>query len=93
MRASLGQKNEVSASTLSRLRLGEERGMRRTRRDVLYCEGPGDIVNAYKSWKEGINHLSETNVTFSGQVFEFRRSENLSLYAVSLFARADKLIE
>jgi glycogen(starch) synthase len=67
--------------------------MSRRRSDVLYCEGPGDIVSAYKSWKEGINHLSETSVTFSGQVFEFCRSENLSLYAVSSFARADKLVD
>jgi glycogen synthase len=67
--------------------------MTRRQCDVLYCEGPGDIVAAYKSWKGGGDHLSETGVTFSGQVFEFCRLENLTLYAVSCCARAETLTD
>lgn len=58
------------------------------RRDILYCEGPGDIVDAYAAWKGKADFLSATSTTFSGQVFEFCRLENLSLYALSYCATA-----
>jgi glycogen(starch) synthase len=57
------------------------------RRDVIYCEGPGDIVASYASWRRGKDYLDETSVTFSGQFFEFCRLEKLSFYAVSRFAK------
>ena len=62
-------------------------------RDVLYCEGPGDIVASYASWKRGINHLSETSRTFSGQFFEFCRLENLTFHAVSYCTRAETVVD
>jgi glycogen synthase len=58
------------------------------RRDVLYCEGPGDIVASYASWQRGDDYLGETSVTFSGQFFEFCRLEKLSFHAVSRFAKS-----
>jgi glycogen(starch) synthase len=63
------------------------------RRDVLYCEGPGDIVGAYRAWKRGGDVLSETSVTFSGQLFEMCRLENLSVYALSYCPRAETIVD
>jgi glycogen(starch) synthase len=57
---------------------------------VLYCEGPGDIVASYASWKRGIDHPSET---YSGQFFEFCRLENLTFHAVSYCIRAETVVD
>jgi glycogen(starch) synthase len=62
-------------------------------RDVLYCEGPGDIVAAYASWKRGIDHLSETSLTYSGQFFEYCRLEKLTFHAVSYCDRAETVVD
>jgi glycogen(starch) synthase len=67
--------------------------MNRQHYDVLYCEGPGDIVSAYDTWKQGRDFSSETSVTFSGQVFDFCRLEKLSVCAISYCARADQVID
>jgi glycogen(starch) synthase len=61
--------------------------------DVLYCEGPGDTVASYASWKHGTDHLSETSLTFSGQFFEFCRLENLTFHAVSYCTRAETVVD
>jgi glycogen(starch) synthase len=64
------------------------------RRDVLYCEGPGDIVGAYKAWKCGGDVLTETSTTFSGQLFEMCRLENLSTYALSYcYSDAETIVD
>jgi glycogen(starch) synthase len=63
------------------------------RRDVLYCEGPGDIVPSYASWKRGIDYPSETSVTYSGQFFEYCRLEKLTFHAVSYCARAESVFD
>jgi glycogen(starch) synthase len=63
------------------------------RRDVLYCEGPGDIIRAYRAWKHGGEALTETSTTFSGQLFEMCRLENLSVYALSYCARAETIVD
>jgi glycosyltransferase involved in cell wall biosynthesis len=52
-------------------------------RDVLYCEGPGNIVAAFEAWRAGTGVMSETSVTFSSQIFDACRAERVSLYAVS----------
>jgi glycogen(starch) synthase len=62
-------------------------------RDVLFCEGPGDIVASYASWKRGIDHPSETSLTYSGQFFEFCRLENLTFHAVSYCTRAETVVD
>jgi glycogen(starch) synthase len=62
-------------------------------RDVLFCEGPGDIVASYASWKLGIDHPSETSLTYSGQFFEFCRLENLTFHAVSYCIRAETVVD
>lgn len=61
--------------------------------DILYCEGPGDIVAAYMSWKQGRGHSSETSLTFSGQVFEFCRLQCRSLCAISYCARSETIVD
>ena len=57
------------------------------RLDVLYVEGPGDIVAAFESWRAGREHASETSVTFSSQLFAHCRERNESLMALSYCAR------
>ena len=37
---------------------------------LMYLEGPGDLVAAHRSWRSGIDHPSETSVTFSSQFFD-----------------------
>ena len=56
-------------------------------RDVLYCEGPGDIVAAYEAWKNGTSFLGETGVTFSSQLFDACKAEGLTLFAASSGSR------
>ncbi|HEX4049386.1 MAG TPA: hypothetical protein VHY19_00710 [Steroidobacteraceae bacterium] len=63
------------------------------RTDVLYCEGPGDIVAAYASWKAHEDFKNETSVTFSSQVFEFCAERGLSLHALSHGPRADLMAD
>ena len=55
--------------------------------DVLYVEGPGDIVAAFDSWRAGREHASETSVTFSSQLFAHCRAHGLSLMALSYCGR------
>src|SRR5579859_7783357 len=57
--------------------------------DALYCEGPGDIVGAFRAWQQGADFARETAVTHSGQFFEFCRRESLSFHAVSYCDRAE----
>jgi glycogen(starch) synthase len=61
--------------------------------DVLYCEGPGDLVASYETWKRGGDFTKETSVTFSGQFFEFCRLERLTFHAVSYCNRAQTIID
>ncbi len=53
------------------------------RYDVLYVEGPGDIVAAFDSWRGEVEHASETAVTYSSQLFSYCRDHGLSLLAIS----------
>lgn len=59
--------------------------------DALYCEGPGDIVAAFRAWQKGADFTKETAVTFSGQFFAFCRQERLSFHAVSYCDRAESV--
>jgi glycogen(starch) synthase len=52
-------------------------------RDVMYCEGPGDIVAAHSAWASHDDFSNETSATFSGQFFEFCRQNGLTFYALS----------
>jgi glycogen(starch) synthase len=61
------------------------------RLDVLYVEGPGDIVAAFESWRAGREHASETSVTFSSQLFSHCRERGASLMALSYCGRRDSV--
>ena len=39
--------------------------------DLMYVEGPGDVVEVLRKWHKQEDVLSETSQTFSGQVFDF----------------------
>ncbi len=50
---------------------------------VLYALGPGDAVKSFKSWREGADFVGETQLTFSGQFFDFCREHGVEGYAIS----------
>ena len=53
--------------------------------DLIYIEGPGDIVEALTRWYKREDMISETSLTFSGQVFDFCKENNLKTLAISAF--------
>jgi glycogen synthase len=61
------------------------------KRDVLYCEGPGDIVAAYDAWRRGADFVAEASVTFSGQFFDYCRENGLTYLALSYCPRKDRM--
>lgn len=53
--------------------------------DLMYVEGPGDVVEVLRKWHKQENVLSETSQTFSGQVFDFCKKNHLNTLALSAF--------
>ena len=53
--------------------------------DLMYVEGTGDIVEALTRWHNNEDLLTETSLTFSGQVFDFCKKNNLNTLAISNF--------
>ena len=51
--------------------------------DIMYVEGPGDVVDSFFRWSNKEDLLTETSKTYSGQFFEFCRKNNLKAYVVS----------
>jgi glycosyltransferase involved in cell wall biosynthesis len=45
--------------------------------DVMYFEGPGDIVESFEAWQRGGDVDSQTSLTFSGHFLDFCKSEGL----------------
>lgn len=39
---------------------------------ILYAAGPGDIVQTYKYWLNGVDDPSQVALTYSKQFYEFR---------------------
>ena len=54
--------------------------------DLIYFEGPGDIVEAFSKWKNQQDVLTETSRTFSSQVFDFCKNNQLTSLFFSTFA-------
>lgn len=54
--------------------------------DLIYIEGPGDIVEAFTRWKKQEDVLTETSRTFSSQVFDFSKNNNISSLFISTHA-------
>ena len=54
--------------------------------DLIYIEGPGDIVEAFSRWKKQEDVITETSRTFSSQVFDFCKNNQLSSLFISTFS-------
>jgi glycogen synthase len=59
--------------------------MHTKRIDLIYVEGTGDIVEALIRWQSTEDVMSETSRTFSGQVFDFCKRNDLETLAISAF--------
>lgn len=57
----------------------------------MYVEGTGDIVEALTRWHKQEDVLTETSKTFSGQVFDFCKKNNLNTLAISAFHQAKRV--
>jgi glycosyltransferase involved in cell wall biosynthesis len=67
--------------------------MHKPQRDILYLEGPGDIVAVYETWRTRGDFNRETSITASGQVFDFCNSGHHSVCAVSYCARRAAIVD
>ncbi len=56
---------------------------------ILYAIGPGDAVQAYRDWKSGQATISETSLTYSSQLFEFCRDNQMDVWAISSHQRSE----
>jgi len=56
---------------------------------ILYANGPGDVIQAYRDWKSGQATISETSLTFSGQTFDFCQANQVELWAISRHPRSE----
>lgn len=54
--------------------------------DLIYMEGSGDVVEALTRWYRQEDVITETSRTFSGQVFDFCKENNLKALAISAFS-------
>ena len=54
--------------------------------DLIYMEGSGDVVEALTRWHKQEDVITETSRTFSGQVFDFCKENNLKTLAISAFS-------
>lgn len=60
--------------------------------DLIYIEGPGNIVEALNRWYHNEDFISETSMTFSGQVFSFCKKNNLNTLAISSFSEDKQVV-
>ena len=87
MSVEVGQRNGASGSALDppgtrrRIRRGKSILSKSCR--IFFVDGPGQVVDSYRSWSAGEDFVSETQLTFSGQMFDFCRAHGLLVYAVS----------
>jgi len=45
--------------------------LRNKKFDLIYIEGPGDLVESFRRWYNKEDVITETSRTFSGQFFDF----------------------
>ncbi len=60
---------------------------------VMYASGPGDVVEAHRSWREGRAHESEAAITFSSQIEDALKKIPCILHIQSRCNRAEVLID
>lgn len=51
--------------------------------DIIYIEGPGDLVGSFRRWIIQEEVVTEISRTFSGQFFDFCKENKLKTYAIS----------
>lgn len=61
--------------------------------DLIYVEGPGNIVESLKRWHIKENFSVHTSLNFSGQLFDFCKNNNLKTLAVSSGTEAKGRVE
>ena len=61
--------------------------------DVLYCGGPGDIAGTMRSWIYGKHDALEVSDTYSSQFFDQIKARGLSALVISSHTRKELLIE
>jgi glycogen(starch) synthase len=59
----------------------------------MYASGPGDVVEAHRSWRAGRPHESEAAITFSSQIEDALKKVPCSLYILSSCSRAEVLTD
>jgi len=57
--------------------------LRNKKFDLIYIEGPGDLVESFRRWYNKEDVITETSRTFSGQFFDFCKEKQLKTYAIS----------
>ena len=60
---------------------------------LLYALGPGDVIHSFSNWKGGIDVVSETSRTWSGQFFDFCHRFGHQGHAISYFGQPGKLTD
>jgi glycogen(starch) synthase len=60
--------------------------------DVLYFEGPGDVVESFEAWQKGSDVNSQTSRTFSGHFFDFCKVKGLRARVYSHYERRRTLV-
>lgn len=61
--------------------------------DVMYFEGPGDVVESFEAWQKGGGVNSQTSRTFSGHFLDFCKSEGLRARVYSHHPRRRRVVE
>lgn len=61
--------------------------------DIIYVEGPGDLVESFRRWSTHEDFLTETSLTFSGQFFDFVNACNQRVLAISYNSEAKREIK
>jgi GT2 family glycosyltransferase/glycosyltransferase involved in cell wall biosynthesis len=78
----------VQGSTIQQTEIKSESD----RFDIMYVEGPGDVVESFRRWNSQEDVLTETSLTYSGQFFDFCKANNLKTYAISYHKEAKQEI-
>jgi glycosyltransferase involved in cell wall biosynthesis len=55
----------------------------------FFAAGPGNVIQAHKNWRDGIDDPGQMSITFSSEFAEFCRDNNASAYIVASAAPAD----
>ena len=60
---------------------------------MLYCAGPGNIIETHRQWRSNKQNATEVSLTFSGQIQDFCRDIHATAYFVGYYAKPDLLVD